>query len=134
MTSSISGLYTANRDGRAIAEGACTPGIVCTVRSRSLIVGASTLESSTQPQEIGPRKRFQGDQSMSSQRDSFVSLAMAGEVMTDEIDDYVDLWHANPAGLTLHEYLGMNTDEYALWLDSPDTLPWILTSRKLNKP
>ena len=71
---------------------------------------------------------------MSSQRDSFVSLALAGEVMTDEIDDYVDLWHANPAGLTLHEYLGMNADEYALWLDSPETLPWILTSRKLNKP
>ena len=71
---------------------------------------------------------------MSSRHDSFVSLALAGEAMTDEIDDYVDMWHDDPAGMTLHEYLGMNVDEYALWLDSPDMLPLILTSRKLNKP
>lgn len=65
---------------------------------------------------------------------SFVSRALAGEVMTDEIDDYVDQWHENPGGLSLHEYLGMDREEYAFWLSSPDCLPLIIASRKLNKP
>ena len=71
---------------------------------------------------------------MSDQRDDFVSLALAGEVMVDEIDDFVDRWHDNPEGIALHEYLGMNRDEYSLWLTSPDTLALIVASRKLNQP
>ena len=67
---------------------------------------------------------------MSDRRDDFVSRAIAGEAMIEEIDDYVDEWHANPAGLPLHEYLGMSRDEYALWLRSPDSLPAILADRK----
>jgi hypothetical protein len=70
---------------------------------------------------------------MSNHR-SFLSLALAGEVMTDEIDDSVDQWHEAPMGLSLHEYLGMTTEEYGLWLDSPDTLPLIIASKKLAKP
>ena len=65
---------------------------------------------------------------------NFVSLALTGEALTDEIDDYVDQWHDNPSGLSLHDYLGMNRDEYALWLSSPDALPLIIASRKLNRP
>ncbi len=71
---------------------------------------------------------------MSSQSDSFVSLAVAGEVPTDAIDDYVDQWHQNPAGQPLHEYLGMTRDEYALWISAPDTLPLIVASRRLDTP
>jgi hypothetical protein len=70
---------------------------------------------------------------MSSDR-NFVSLALSGEAMTDEIDDYVDQWHDNPSGLSLHDYLGMNREEYGLWLSSPDTLPLIIASRKFNRP
>ena len=70
---------------------------------------------------------------MSSDR-RFISLALSGEAMTDEIDDFVDQWHDNPTGLSLHDYLGMNREEYALWLSSPDTLPLIIASRKFNKP
>jgi hypothetical protein len=54
--------------------------------------------------------------------------------MVDEIDDYVDHWHANPDGQALHDYLGMTRDEYALWLGSPDSLALIIASRKLHKP
>lgn len=64
----------------------------------------------------------------------FISLALSGAAMVDEIDDYVDHWHANPDGQALHDYLGMNRDEYALWLGSPDSLPLIIASRKLRKP
>jgi hypothetical protein len=69
-----------------------------------------------------------------SDQPSFVSLAISGGAMVDEIDDYVDRWHANPDGQALHDYLGMNRDEYALWLGSPDSLALIIASRKLRKP
>lgn len=71
---------------------------------------------------------------MSSQHETFISLALAGKVMVDEIDDYIDRWHATPEGVPLHEYLGFSRDEYGLWLRSPDSLPLILASRKFNKP
>ena len=70
---------------------------------------------------------------MSSHR-SFLSLVLAGEAMTDEIDHYIDQWHEGSLGLSLHDYLGMTREEYGLWLDSPDLLPLIIASRKLNKP
>ena len=63
---------------------------------------------------------------MSSYDRDFVSLALDGEVMMDEIDDYVDSWHTTQDNRTLHEYLGMNQEEYALWLTSPDSLALIL--------
>ncbi len=69
-----------------------------------------------------------------SKQPNFVSLALAGAVMLDEIDDYVDEWHANPHRQLLHNYLGMNPDEYALWLSSPDSLALIVAARKLSKP
>jgi hypothetical protein len=68
---------------------------------------------------------------MSDHRD-FLSLILAGEAMTDEIDDYIDKWHAKPNGQSLHGYLGMNSEEYGLWLDSLDTLPLIIASRNLT--
>ncbi len=69
-----------------------------------------------------------------SEHRTFLSLALAGEAMTDEIDDYVDQWHEDPVGLSLHDYLGMDREEFGLWLDSPDMLPLIIASRKLGKP
>jgi hypothetical protein len=51
----------------------------------------------------------------------------------EEIDDYIDRWHDQPDGTHLHDFLGMTSEEYALWLRSPDSLALILTGRKLNK-
>ncbi len=53
--------------------------------------------------------------------------------MSDEIEDFVQRWHDSDSKLELHEYLGMTIDEYALWLNSPDMLPLILTSRKTKR-
>ena len=44
------------------------------------------------------------------------------------------IWHENPIGLPLHDYLGMTRAEFGLWLDSPDLMPLIVASRKLGKP
>ena len=70
---------------------------------------------------------------MSSHR-SFLSLALAGEAAIGDIDNYVDAWHAHPGCLSLHEFLGLNKEEYALWVRSPDALPRIIAGRRLNRP
>lgn len=65
---------------------------------------------------------------------TFLKLALAGKVMFDEIDDFVDEWHRDPMGVTLSEYLGFNKDEYAAWVQNPDVVPQIITARKFDRP
>jgi hypothetical protein len=70
---------------------------------------------------------------MSDER-NFVDLCLAGNALLEEIDDFVDAWHAAPQEKELHEYLGMTDDEYSLWLRSPDALPYIIKARYDRKP
>lgn len=70
---------------------------------------------------------------MSRQR-TFVELCIAGEASLEEIDDFIDAWHAARGGTELHEYLGMTGDEYSLWLRAPDALPCILRARRDREP
>ena len=65
---------------------------------------------------------------------TFIDLCLAGEVLLEEIDDFVDSWHSAPCGMTLHDYLGMTAEEYSLWLREPDALPYIITARHEQKP
>jgi hypothetical protein len=60
---------------------------------------------------------------------NFVSKCLAGLALAEEIDDYVDSWHADGHGLQLHEFLGLSWEEYALWVEKPDALGAILFSR-----
>jgi len=74
---------------------------------------------------------------MSSERkkgSTFIELYMNGEVLPEEIDDYVDKWHANPGNQQIYEFLGMSKKEYSLWLRDPGMLPHIVRSRRENKP
>ena len=55
--------------------------------------------------------------------------------MLDEIDDYVDQWHARSGGgEPLHKYLGMEKSEYERWVADPDALPYIIKARRQNRP
>ncbi|WP_157683920.1 hypothetical protein [Brevundimonas diminuta] len=65
---------------------------------------------------------------------TFLKLALTGKIMFDEIDDFVDRWHEQPGGKSLHDYLGLTRDEYAAWVQNPDIIPQIVTARKLNRP
>jgi hypothetical protein len=69
-----------------------------------------------------------------SRRQTFFDRCLAGEVATDEIDDFVDAWHGDPESGELHDYLGMTGEEYSLWLRAPDTLPCILKARRDGEP
>lgn len=69
-----------------------------------------------------------------SDQAKFVDLCLAEKAALDEIDDFVDRWHAAPQGQELHDYLGMSEEEYSLWLRVPDALAYILEARRDQRP
>ncbi len=62
---------------------------------------------------------------------NFIDLCLQGDVLEDEIDDFVDQWHEDEdTTQELHEYLGMTWEEYSAWATKPSILPFILSARK----
>ncbi len=60
----------------------------------------------------------------------FISLCSRGEVLLEEIDDWVDKWHDSDQKNELHEYLGMSWTEYSSWVDMPESLPFIVSAHR----
>jgi hypothetical protein len=70
-----------------------------------------------------------------SRRETFMELVLAGEVVQDEIDDFIDLWHEDRTATGhLHDFLGMTRDEYNLWVEQPGSLRLILAAREEDAP
>jgi len=65
---------------------------------------------------------------------NFMQNALAGYVMPDEIDDYVEEWHDSNSTQDLHEFLGMGFEEYSLWVSHPDFIDLILACRRNSRP
>jgi hypothetical protein len=66
---------------------------------------------------------------------TFIEMCLRGEALLDEIEDYVGEWHDQGGlGLELHEFLGMDEHEYALWMRDESVLPYIVTARLNGKP
>ena len=63
---------------------------------------------------------------------AFIDLCVPGEVSLSAIDDFVDQWHDGDDGREIAALLGMTPDEYALWVERPDTLPFIVLVRQRN--
>ena len=66
---------------------------------------------------------------MSEASKRFIDLALNGEVLADEIDDFVEAWHMSDSGEQLHDYLGMTWQEYSLWVSDAGYLSLILSAR-----
>ena len=60
---------------------------------------------------------------------TFIENAVAGSLAGEDMDDFIDQWHASPGGLELFEYLGMTEDEYDVWLRDPRFLEFIVQAR-----
>lgn len=67
-------------------------------------------------------------------KSTFLELYMNGQVLPEEIDDYVDKWHDDSGNQPIYEFLGVSKQEYFLWLRDPDVLPHIIRARRNNKP
>lgn len=65
---------------------------------------------------------------------SFFDLYSRGDASEDDLDAYVGRWHAeyagHPAYPSLHAYLGLTRDEYAVLLCDPLALTCILRARQ----
>lgn len=59
---------------------------------------------------------------MSSEKQTFIQLCLKGAVGLSEIDSYISRWHLGDDDRSLDEYLGMTPEEYALWVEKPESL------------
>jgi hypothetical protein len=73
---------------------------------------------------------LKGDRFVFHSEDTFVDLCLKGEVLAEEIDDFVDAWHEGGTGKPLYAFLGMTREEYGLWVEKPAALSIILEARK----
>ncbi|MBB5154117.1 hypothetical protein [Saccharopolyspora phatthalungensis] len=74
-----------------------------------------------------------------SEQASFVEAHLAGKALLDDIDDWVDAWHdADGAPCSrvqsLASYLGLTDDEYALWVERPESLRFAIAGKRMNRP
>lgn len=66
---------------------------------------------------------------------SFIDKCLMGIAHPDEIDDYVDSWHESEISeeLSLADYLGMDSHEYAIWMRQPDAVYGILRAHRTHR-
>lgn len=65
---------------------------------------------------------------------SFMSLALSGEVLADEIEDFVEAWHNSDSTDEISEFLGMSFEEYSLWASNPEAINIIIFARREQMP
>lgn len=51
---------------------------------------------------------------------TFKEKYLAGEIDFYKIDDYISEWNFSDDMRTLREYLGLNAEEEAVWIDESD--------------
>lgn len=64
---------------------------------------------------------------------TFVAAVLAGDAMPVDIDDYIDAWHDSSEDISLPDFLGLTDHEYALWVEQPDVLNFLLHSKKYHR-
>ena len=67
---------------------------------------------------------------MSSKNKTYMELCLEGLADLTEIDDYIEKWHSGTSDIPIYKYLGMTRNEYALWVEKPEALRFILFSRQ----
>jgi hypothetical protein len=66
---------------------------------------------------------------------TFIDLCLSGDVVMDEIDDFVETWHTDESiDEPIDGFLGMTEEEYALWVEQPGSLRLILAAREEGAP
>jgi hypothetical protein len=66
--------------------------------------------------------------------ETYVDAVLDGATLWTDIDDWVDRWHEGPSTLELHDFLGMDWEEYRLWAEQPAALRFILAAREFEQP
>lgn len=69
-----------------------------------------------------------------SETPNFMQMALRGDVMSDEIEDFVEEWHGSDSNVEVYEYLGLTWEEYSLWVSHPDYIDLVIAARRSDKP
>lgn len=64
---------------------------------------------------------------------NFIEQLADNETSVEELDDFIDLWHNEPHGVSLHEFLGLTFDEYGVVIFEPTAFKFILSAREANE-
>ena len=64
----------------------------------------------------------------------FIDMVLEGDAFDTEIDDFVEAWHHGDSKLSLADFLGFTNEEYAIWVEQPESLRSILFCRKQTIP
>lgn len=64
----------------------------------------------------------------------FIDKCINGDVLYEEIDEFVKAWHEGDSKEAIEDYLGMTNQEYSLWVSDPKVLPFIITAHRDNTP
>ncbi len=67
---------------------------------------------------------------MSRKKKTYIELCLEGMADLTEIDEYIEKWHSSDTEVPIYEYLGMNREEYALWVERPESIRFILFSKQ----
>jgi hypothetical protein len=63
----------------------------------------------------------------------YLEQVLEGTTLWTDIEDFVKAWHEGGGfGQELHDYLGLTWNEYALWVERPNTLRAIIASHELD--
>ena len=68
------------------------------------------------------------------QKQTFVDCVLSGQALVTDIDDFVDQWAESKKDGSLAAFLGLTDAEYALWVEHPESLPRILSSKEAIAP
>jgi DNA-binding MarR family transcriptional regulator len=61
---------------------------------------------------------------------NFLQKVLTGQAQVAEIDDYVEQWHHSSSKLSLHEFLGLSPEEYAKWIEDPNSIEKVVAKRR----
>ena len=65
---------------------------------------------------------------------TFKEKYLAGEIVFEEIDDYIEIWNNMDDERTLAQFLGLNAEEEDLWIeDSDEALKELLDQERGNE-
>jgi len=64
----------------------------------------------------------------------FIDLYLDDQASAEDINEFIDEWHAGSAKQPIYDFLGMTEEEYARWLRDPDALLQIARARKEAPP
>jgi hypothetical protein len=117
-------LQTAGSVGVTPTPVDCSNGTANMEKLKSTIVVDIIWKLWTNPgKELKDRSKAEG---LMSEHVTFVAKVLSGEAMIDEIDDFVEAWHASDTDLSLEAFLGLKDEDYHLWVMKPNALPMIL--------